>query len=79
MINMTICNVLSTLTIDENTAVVVDSSRELFKNGIGVLDENGKPFEVLSVGMDNILSTDNMSGKVSLLLAGNFSSQRLFV
>ena len=76
---MTICNVLDTLQIGNNTAIVVDSPRQLFRNGIGVLDENGKPYEVLSVGMDNIIVTDDMSEKTSLLLAGIFSSKKIYL
>lgn len=76
---MTICNVLSILPIEENTAVVVDSPRKIFKNGIGIMDENGKPYEVLSVGMDCGLSADKTTEKTSLLIAGNFSSKKLFV
>ncbi len=76
---MTICNVMSTLPIDENTAVVVDGARELFRNGMGVLDEKGKPFEVLSVGMDNIIGSDTEPAKVSLLIAGRFNSQKMYI
>lgn len=75
---MTICNVLSTMDIDENTAVVVDGSRGLFKNGIGVLDENGKPFEVISVGMD-ISDNEDIAEKTTLLVGGKFSSKKMFV
>ena len=76
---MTICNVLSTMTIGDNTAVVVDGSGELFRNGIGILDENGKPFEVLSVGMDNMINAEDILNKTSLLLNGCFTSKKLFV
>lgn len=76
---MTVCNVLDTLTIGNDTAIVVDSSRELFRNGTGILDENGKPFEVLSVGLDDIIDMDADSEKASLLLSGKFSSHKIFV
>lgn len=76
---MTICNVLSILPVDGDTAVVVDSPRMLFKNGIGILDENGKPFEVLSVGMESPTNLVAESEKTSLLLAGKFSSKKIFV
>ncbi len=76
---MTIYNVLSAMIIDDNTAVIVDGSGELFRNGMGVLDENGKPFEVLSVGMDCALKTEDVLNKTSLLLKGNFLSKRMFV
>ncbi len=75
---MTICKVLSTLEIGNNTAIVVDSSRELFKNGIGILDENGKPFEVISVGMSNDIELSDAT-KTSLLIAGKISSEKIYV
>ena len=76
---MTICNVLKSMAIGDNTAVVVDGSKELFYNGLGVLDENGKPFEVLSVGMDKTIALDGMSDKTSLLLNGSFLSKKIFI
>lgn len=74
---MTICNVLKTMKIGNNTAVVVDGSKELFYNGLGVLDEKGKPYEVLSVGMDKTF--DTISDKTSLLLSGSFESTKIFI
>ena len=38
---MTVYNVLRTLPIGDDTAVVIDGGRELFRNGIGVLDDKG--------------------------------------
>ena len=77
---MTICRVLSMLPIDDNTAIVVEGSRELFRNGIGILDESGKPYEVLSVGMDdNIDAKSESFDKSSLLVSGTFSSSRIYV
>lgn len=76
---MTICNVLSTMSIGNNTAVVVDNSGELFRIGIGILDDNGKPYEVLSVGMDCVTNTENMLDKTSLLLNGEFASKKIYV
>ncbi|MBQ9438123.1 MAG: hypothetical protein IJU50_07295 [Lachnospiraceae bacterium] len=76
---MTICKVLKMMPIEDNTAVVVDGSEELFRNGIGVLDENGKPFEVLSVGMEKVANSDELVDRTSLLLNGRFSSKKMFV
>ncbi len=76
---MTICHVLSTMSVGNNTAVVVDGSGELFRNGMGILDENGKPYEVLSVGMDSMVDADDILNKTSLLLNGSFISKRMFV
>ncbi len=76
---MTICNVLGTMPIGDNTAIIVDNDGELFHNGIGILDEDGKPFEVLSVGMDSGAEPKDMLDKTSLLVRGKFVSKRIFV
>lgn len=76
---MTICNVLATMTIDDNTAVAVEGKRELFYNGIGVLDENGKPFEVLTVGMNYFTDVNDLMDKTPLLIKGNFVSKKMYV
>ena len=76
---MTICNVIRTMKISKNTAVIVEGPRELFRNGIGVLDEKGKPFEVWSASMDNVTDLEENETKTSLLLSGRFSSKKMYV
>lgn len=76
---MTIYNVLNKLNICENTALVVEGPREQLKNGIGVLDENGKPYEVLSIGMDNLITFDNALNRTSILISGKFESTKLYL
>ena len=76
---MTICNVLRTMTIDDNTAIVVEGSRELFRNGMGILDDSGKPHEVETVGMDGIADLENEYNRVSLLIRGSISSNKIYV
>ncbi len=76
---MTICNVLNILPIDDDTAIVVEGSRELFHKGIGILDDTGKPHEVLSVGMDGIIDPEVVQNRTSLLIKGIFESTRIYV
>lgn len=76
---MTVFNVLGSLKIGEDTAIIVDGPGEYFKNGTGVLDETGKPYEVLSVGLDAFPLSEDKFNKTSLLLGGTFSSRKLFV
>lgn len=76
---MTICNVIRTMKISKNTAVIVEGPREIFRNGIGILDDKGKPFEVLTVSMDNIIDPNEYETKTSLLLSGRFSSKKMYV
>ena len=77
---MTVCKVLSTLPVGEDTAVVVEGAAKLFKNGTGILDESGKPYVVLSVGMEGgHVDLDDVINKECLLIEGKFSSKKLFV
>ena len=76
---MTICNVLSTMKVGNNTAVIVDGSGEMFRNGMCILDDSGRPYEVLSVGMDVIVDTNEILKKTSLLVKGVFTSKGIFV
>jgi len=76
---MTICDVLSVISIGDNTAVVVDGSSVLFRNGMEVLDEYGNSFEILSVGVDTMTHAEEIMNKTSLLIKGCFNSDVLFV
>ncbi len=78
---MIIYNVLDTIRIGDNTSVLIDGKSTPFKNGVGVLDGNGKPYEVLSVGMSSSSNSDTkeLLSKTSLLVKGNFSSDKLYV
>lgn len=76
---MTECNVLGKMPIGDDTAVVIDGNRGLFRNGIEIFDEEGNPFEVLSVGMDVIDGFTDLSENTSLLIKGLFDSRILLV
>ena len=76
---MTICNIVRTMSIDDTTAIVVEGPRELFRNGMGILDETGKPHEVISVGLDGILNPEIMQNRISLLIKGLFESTKIYI
>ncbi|MBQ8318979.1 MAG: hypothetical protein IJX85_11595 [Lachnospiraceae bacterium] len=75
---MLVYNVIATLPIEENTSVLIDGDGKDFKNGTGVLDDKGFPYEVLSVGM-SCGDADEMLKRTSLLIKGNFASEKLYV
>ena len=74
--DMTILNVVDTASINGDTTVVVNGDDSVLKNGIGVLDANGKPYIVKSIGL-----TSRTGGKttIPLLIEGSFSSDKIFV
>ena len=73
---MTVFKVIGRMSVGDNTAIVVDGKGNLFHNGVGILDENGKPYEV---GMDSGVNVEEMLNKTSLLIEGNFVSSKLFI
>ena len=75
---MKIYNVLKTLKVGKNTAVLVEGRGYDFRNGVAVLDSKGKPYMVLSVGMDAGNDTKSLD-RTSLLVKGKFKSNSLFV
>lgn len=76
---MKIYNVIKVLPVGDNTAVIIDGTGEMFANGTGILDENGTPFEVLSVGMSSSEDFSVADRRADLLVKGSFRSGRLFV
>ncbi len=69
-------NVISTLKIGDNTSVIIDDKGKDFKNGIGILDEKGNSYIVLSVGMNNSKSNRETT---TLLIQGHFNSEKIYI
>lgn len=73
---MKVHNVISKLRIGDNTSIVINDKGKDIYNGIGILDENGTPYVVLSVGMNN---TKGELKTTTLLIEGEFNSNKIFV
>ena len=73
---MTIFDVIETAPINGDTTVIVKGDDSVLKNGIGVLDSNGKPYRIKSVGL-----TSGGDGSVTtpILIEGTFNSSRMYV
>ena len=73
---MTIFDVIETAPINGDTTVIVKGDDSVLKNGIGVLDSNGKPYRIKSVGL-----TSRGDGSVTtpILIEGTFNSSRMYV
>lgn len=74
---MKVLNVIRTLKIGNNTSIIVNDKCKDVKNGTGVLDENGKPYVVLSVGMNK--AKGSINDTTTLLIEGEFNSNKLFI
>ena len=75
---MTVLEVLDYKSVNGNTAVIVKGNGDNLKNGIGILDSNGKPHLVISVGMTSPLDGEE-ERSTPILVEGDFSSKRIFV
>lgn len=77
---MIVYDVIDTLSIGENTAVLISGDRIPLKNGASILDENGETYEVISVGMSGgYANIEDLLSRTSLLIKGHFSSTKLYV
>ena len=74
--DMKVFNVTSSLRVGNNTSIVIDDKCIDLKNGMGILDANGKPYIILSIGMAN--TKGNME-TTNLLIEGEFNSKKVFV
>lgn len=73
---MTILNVIDTAEINGDTTVIVQCDDSVPKNGIGILDDNGKPHLVKSI---ELTSGEGTETTVPILVEGMFSSSRIFL
>ena len=72
---MTILNVIDTAPINGDTTVIVNGDDSVLKNGIGILDANGKPYVVKSIGLT---SGTGEKTTIPLLIEGEFLSDKIF-
>lgn len=75
---MIIYDVIGSVPLNGNTTVVVNSNGEYLKNGIGILDEQGKPHEIISVALTSS-NKESSINKTTLLVSGEFSSSKIYV
>lgn len=75
---MIVYDVIGSVPFNENTSVVINSNGEHLRNGLGVLDDQGKPHVILSVAMTTS-NKESSINKTTLLVSGEFSSLKLYV
>ena len=73
---MTILEVVGTAAINGDTIVIIKGDDSVLKNGIGILDAEGKPYKIISVGLTSRSDNGNTT---PLLVEGVFSSNRIYV
>lgn len=76
---MKMYNVISTLVIGDNTSAILGAPFQEFKKGMMVLDDSGKPYEILSIGMTNGGNALDCLNKANLLIKGHFKSKKMYV
>lgn len=77
---MTVLDVVGTVPLNGNTSAVIKGDGSVLKNGIGILDSDGKPHVVISVGLSSGIA-DMVEEKktTAILVEGIFSSKRIYV
>lgn len=73
---MTILDVIDTAPINGDTTVIVKGDDTVLKNNIGILDADGKPHRLKSVGLT---SGTEEGATTPLLVEGEFVSSKIYV
>ena len=72
-------NVLDTMAVGKDTAVVVDCNGEEFRNGIIIKDEKNLEYKLLSVGLVGGRIDEASYNKTTILIEGSYSSKKIIV
>ena len=72
-------NVLDTMAMGKDTAVVVECSGNEFSNGIMIKDEKNQEYKLLSVGLVSGRFDEESYNKTTILIEGSFSSKKIIV
>lgn len=72
-------NVVNTMTVGNNTAVIINGTGEMFGKGTIILNDSGSSYEVMSVGKINGESLGKKTRNATLMVKGCFESPLLYV
>lgn len=72
-------NVLDTMAMGKDTAVVLECRGNEFSNGIMIKDENNQEYTVLSVGLVGGRHDKTSYDKTTILIEGSFTSKKITV
>ena len=72
-------NVMNTMDVGNNTAVIIDGTGELFSKGAQILSDSGSRYSVVSVGMLNGESFGRRAKNATIIVRGKFSSQAIYI
>lgn len=73
---MRVLKIMDTLKIGNNTLLAVDDPCEDLKNGCALLDEQGKPHIIISIGTNSNKENINIT---NILIKGDIQSQNIFI
>ena len=73
---MTILDVIDSAPINGDTTVIVKGDDSILKNGIGILDADGKPHRIKSVGLTSGIGDRTTT---PVLVEGDFESSKVYV
>lgn len=69
--------IIDKLPINNNTIVSIEGNGNGLKNGIDVVNELGKRFKILSVGMIRMVNAEDIGKITSLMIEGTFEGETI--
>ena len=69
--------VINTLTVGKNTAVMIAGSGKGLKNNIFVTGASGKKYRIISIGMASGIDPDEIGKTTDLLIEGKFNEKQI--
>lgn len=72
-------NVVNTMNVGNNTAVIIDGSSEMFSKGTVIISDSGTSYQVMSVGMLNGEAVRSKARNTTLVIRGRFQSPKIYV
>lgn len=76
---MLVYNVLSSMDMGNNTAVIIDGSTSAIEKGTTILNDHGAAYKVISYEDFKIRKYGHNTVNASLVIHGKFNSPKLYV
>lgn len=69
--------VIDTFSIGGNTSVTIEGNGDELCNGLGITDEKGREYRILSVAMVHYENPSDIKKSTALLIEGNFTGKEI--
>lgn len=76
---MLVYNVISSMDMGNNTAVIIDGSTNSIEKGTTILNDNGAAYKVISYEDFKIKKYGHNTTNASLVIHGKFESEKVYI